>query len=125
MADRNIGNTHIAAIIIVIHITRCCRLTFLHYLIWKYNTMLHITKKTDFVLDIIQHFVLCETWGSHSTVGEDPVILGCDVLPLGEWFLMIWRTVITSSRIKQCKSFLECLTLEDEGNAVLQNVGNH
>jgi len=106
MADWNIGITNIAAmrgiIIFVMRITRCCHLTFFHNLIWKYNTMLCTTNKTDFVLDMTQYFVLCETWGSHTTVGEDLVILGCDALPLGEWFLMFWRTVIPSSRVKQC-----------------------
>ena len=106
MADWNIGITNIAAnrgiIIFVMRITRCCHLTFFHNLIWKYNTMLCTTNKTDFILDMIQYFVLCETGGSHNTVGEDPVILGCNALPLGEWFLMFWRRVIPSSRVKQC-----------------------
>jgi hypothetical protein len=55
---------------------------------------------------------------SHNCVAEDVT------LPLAEWSQMFYRNVICSSSEVKLAFLLDCMTLEDESTAVLQNSWN-
>lgn len=66
----------------------------------------------------------CEIWGTHSNVADDPRLLGCGTVSLGECFPTFWRIIAPSSS-GSVQELLDLLDPEDEGTTILKNSGNY
>jgi hypothetical protein len=65
---------------------------------------------------IKQEDARCDISGLHSSVAEVSILLGFDIIPLNNWYLMFWDSMaVVGSKI---------LSLEDKTTTLSQNVGN-
>jgi hypothetical protein len=74
---------------------------------------------------LVTKFLLYEIWGSQSGVDEDSSLVGCYAEWLRDSFVTFQRAVSppTSMILSPWRTGL--ITLEDEGDKILQNAGNH
>ena len=59
------------------------------------------------------------------SVAEDSRLLGCNFVSLDEGFPKFLSKVLLSLSRRKFQSFLDYLTLEDEGTKILRNVEPH